>query len=715
MSRYSEEIYILLISVHGLIRGDELELGRDADTGGQTKYVVELARTLGERPEVKRVDLMTRLVLDPQVSEDYTQRVEQLSNKVSIIRIPCGEEGYTPKEELWDSLDSFSDHALAYINENGLRPDVIHSHYADAGYVGIRLSHHLEAPLVYTGHSLGRSKRQRLLASGIKGAEIEQRYKMSRRIEAEEDTLGAAELIITSTRQEIEKQYGLYDHYQPEQMRVVPPGTDLEQFFPPRGDERESVIYKQLCRFLQEPEKPIILALSRPDERKNIATLVQAFGESQTLQQAANLVIIAGNRDDIRDMENGAQDVLTDILLVIDQYDLYGKVAYPKQHRPDEVSVLYRLAALSGGVFINPALIEPFGLTLIEAAASGLPIVATEDGGPADIVENCNNGYLVDPLDREAMANSLLRVLSDRVHWQKLAANGIKGVRCCYSWQAHAKRYLDVLYPIVERTETLPRVSLSRRSMLYRDRAIVTDLDQNLLGDPGSLEAFIRIIQANRKNTTFAIATGRRLDATLKAFRQYRIPRPDVLISSLGTEIYYAPGLTKNMAWANHIDHHWNPKALRRILKDLLGIKLQPAEEQGPFKISYYIDPAEAPTLEEINSLLHQYEQNVNAFLAFGQFLDIIPARASKGFALRWFAEQWDIPLEHILVAGGSGSDEDMMRGNTLGVVVANRHHEELSGLTDVEQVFFAEKPFAAGIIEAIEHYEFFHLGKGSS
>jgi len=715
MSRYTEEIYILLISIHGLIRGDELELGRDADTGGQTKYVVELARALGERPEVKRVDLMTRLVSDPQVSEDYAQRAERLSSKVSIIRIPCGEEGYIPKEELWDSLDSFSDHALAYINENGLRPDVIHGHYADAGYVGIRLSHHLEVPLVYTGHSLGRSKRQHLLASGLKGAEIEQRYKMSRRIEAEEDTLGAAELIITSTRQEIEKQYGLYDHYRPEQMRVVPPGTDLEQFFPPRGDERESAIYKQLCRFFQEPEKPIILALSRPDERKNITTLVQAFGESTTLQQIANLVIIAGNRDDIRDMENGAQEVLNDVLLTIDQYDLYGKVAYPKQHRPDEVSVLYRLAALSGGVFINPALIEPFGLTLIEAAACGLPIVATEDGGPADIVENCNNGYLVDSLDKQAMTSSLLRVLSDRAHWQKLAASGIEGVRRCYSWQAHVKRYLDVLSPVIEQTEKSPRVALSRRPMLYRDRAIVTDLDQNLLGDPDSLEAFIKVVQANRKNTAFAIATGRRLGSALKAFRQYRIPQPDVLISSLGTEIHYAPNLTKDMAWANHIDHHWNPKALRRILSDLPGIKLQPAEEQAPFKISYYIDPTKAPALEEINSLLHQYEQSVNTFLAFGQFLDIIPARASKGFALRWFAEQWDIPLEHVLAAGGSGSDEDMMRGNTLGVVVANRHHEELSGLTDVERVFFAEKPFAAGIVEAIEHYGFFHLGKGPS
>ena len=60
-------LYIVLISVHGLIRGEELELGRDADTGGQTKYVVELARALGERADVEKVVLLTRRIIDDQV------------------------------------------------------------------------------------------------------------------------------------------------------------------------------------------------------------------------------------------------------------------------------------------------------------------------------------------------------------------------------------------------------------------------------------------------------------------------------------------------------------------------------------------------------------------------------------------------------------------------------------------------------------------------
>ncbi len=712
MPQSHQGLYILLISVHGLIRGQNLELGRDADTGGQTKYVVELARALAAHPEVGRVDLLTQRVEGAGLARDYAQARESLGGKAQIVRLACGGAEYLPKEALWDCLDCYTDHALNYLRAQPDRPHVIHSHYADAGYVGTRLSHLLEIPLVHTGHSLGRVKRRRLLAGGLKKADIEQRYNMARRIDAEEETLGTAECVITSTSQEIEEQYGLYDYYQPQQMRVIPPGTDLMRFYPSEGGERRTRIARDLARFLREPNKPIILAISRPDQRKNIITLVEAFGESKALQETANLVIIAGNREEIRDMDDGPQEVLTDLLMAIDQYDLYGRIAYPKHHEGDDVPRLYRLAALSKGVFINPALTEPFGLTLIEAAASGLPIVATEDGGPRDIIANCANGFLVDPLDKPAMARTLLEVLGDTAQWERLAQKGIAGVKRHYSWQAHVAKYIDTLKPLIERTEPTVRMKLGRRPMLYHDRAIFSDLDQSLLGEPAALRRFVRAIQENRKCASFGIATGRRLDSALKDLKRNGIPQPDVLITSLGTQIHYAPNLTRDTAWLEHIDYLWKPRTVRRLLGELPGLKLQPKSEQSPFKVSFYIDPRLAPSVEEIVRLLHRYEQTVNVFLSFGQFLDIVPIRASKGFAMRWFADQWGIPLEHILTAGGSGADEDMIRGNTLAVVVANRHEEELSDLTDIERVYFAKAPHAAGILEAIEHYRFFDACK---
>jgi sucrose-phosphate synthase len=492
---------------------------------------------------------------------------------------------------------------------------------------------------------------------------------MARRIDAEETVLGAADLVIASTNNEIDEQYALYDYYQPEQMRVIPPGTNLERFHPPDEDRRQPQIATQINRFLRKPEKPMILALSRPDERKNITTLIKAYGESKELQAAANLVIVAGNREDIRELDGGAQNVLTDILLLVDQYDLYGKVAYPKRHSSDEVPVIYRLAAASRGVFVNPALTEPFGLTLLEAAASGLPVVATEDGGPQDILATCNNGLLIDPLDKNAIAKALLKLLSNAAFWQSCSTEGLKGVHEHYSWSAHARRYLKTITPLLEGIEPLPRAPLIRRPMLYHDRALFTDLDQNLLGDPDSLADFITVVRENRQCISFGIATGRCLESALSIMKRFGIPMP--------------------------------------TLTELPGIRLQPKSEQSRFKISFYIDPRKAPALDEINSLLHQAELSVNTFMSFGQFLDIVPGRASKGLALRYFASLWGIPLEHILAAGGSGTDEDMMRGNTLAVVVSNRHEEELDRLPDAQRIYFATRPYAAGIMEAIAHYDF--------
>ena len=708
MSTGFGELYIVLISLHGLIRGDDLELGRDADTGGQTRYVVELARALADRPEVARVDLLTRLVDDPQVSSDYARPVEVLSDKARIVRITCGEKGYLPKEQLWSSLEAYADNALEYLREQTRTPSLIHSHYADAGHVGIHLSNLLAVPLVHTGHSLGRSKRKRLLAGGVGRDEIETTYNMSRRIDAEESTLGVAARVIVSTNQEIEEQYGLYDYYQPDQMRVVPPGTDLSKFYPPRGDERESPVAADIARFLTRPGKPMILALSRPDPRKNITTLVEAYGESRPLQELANLVVVAGIRDDIRDLEPGAQDVLTNILLTIDQHDLYGKAAFPKHHRADDVPLFYRLAAQSRGVFVNPALTEPFGLTLIEAAACGLPIVATEDGGPIDIVGNCDNGLLVDPLDRTAIADALLDVLAEGPKWERFAASGIAGVRKHYSWPAHVEKYLGIIRPLIEQTETITRTLPDRRTQLYRNRAIITDLDQNLLADPVSVGTLMDLLRRHRREVSFGIATGRSLKSALAVMRKHGIRQPDVFITGLGTEIYYEQSLTGDLVWSRHIDHNWNRPRVLEILAGIPGLELQEKAAQSKYKVSYYCDAAVAPDVQEIKRQLLQHEQSVNVVFSHGQYLDVVPDRASKGMALRWAAEQLGMPLENMLVAGGSGADEDMMRGNTLAVVVANRHHEELSELAEVDRIYFAKEGYAAGIIEAIDHYGFF-------
>mgnify|MGYP006273443853 CR=1 FL=1 len=703
-----KQLYLVLMSVHGLIRGRDLELGRDADTGGQTLYVLELAQALSERPEVARVDLMTRRVVDPDVSDDYAQPIERVSDQFNIVRIDAGPEEYLPKEQLWDHLDAFVDNAFSHLKQQSFYPHLIHSHYADAGYVGAHLSSQLGVPLIHTGHSLGRVKRARLLASGLSAPQIEETYNMSRRIEAEEMTLAVAERVITSTRQEIEEQYALYDYYQPNQMRVLPPGTNLEDFHPVRsGDPIDTELRTYLTRSLVAPERPMILALSRPDRRKNIVSLVEAYGQSEWLQAHANLVIIAGNRDDLEEMDDATEQVFTELFLSMDRYDLYGKVALPKHHQRDQVPEIYRIAAASNGVFVNPALTEPFGLTLIEAAASGLPLVATEDGGPRDILDNCHNGYLINPLAPETIARAIEKLLKDPALYADKVSHGLAGVTEHYSWQAHAESYMQLIEPLVKNNQRLERPPIARRQGLYHERAFVTSLDQNLVGDREAIKTLMQRLKTHRQSTLYVVATSRRYDSALQLMKTYGMSEPDVLISSGGTDIRYAPNLTRDQAWLAHIDYQWTPHRVRAVMQELPGLVRQPRLEQSHFKLSYYVDLSKI-SLDQIKKALYEAEQSVHVQLSFDHYIDILPIRASKGLALRYVMDRWQVPLAKTFVAGGAGADEDMMRGNPLAAVVANRHHEELSNLAEIDRIYYAESAFEQGILEALDYYDFF-------
>ena len=221
-----------MFSIHGLVRSENMELGRDADTGGQVKYVIELADSLSRRDEIEQVDLFTRLISDKTVSEDYANPIEPVNEKFRIIRIQCGGRKYIRKELLWPHLDEYIDKTIKHIKREKRIPDIVHGHYPDGGYVAMHLAGIFGIPFVFTGHSLGRVKRKKLLDDGMDETAINKRYKIDYRIQIEEQVLGDAELVITSTRQEIEQQYGMYQGKEYPTFSVIPPSLDIEKFYP---------------------------------------------------------------------------------------------------------------------------------------------------------------------------------------------------------------------------------------------------------------------------------------------------------------------------------------------------------------------------------------------------------------------------------------------------------------------------------------------------
>ena len=699
---------IALISLHGLIRGENLELGRDEDTGGQTRYVLELARALAQSEDVERVDLITRQVVDDRVSDDYAQLEEPIAEKAYIVRIPFGPKRYLFKTKLWPYMEVFVDQCLNYFQRTRRVPDIIHGHYADAGYGGGQLARLLGIPFVFTGHSLGRVKRERLLESGLSPEKIESRYNISTRIEAEEYALETCSLICTSTHQEVKEQYEIYENYIPERMAVIPPGVDLHSFHPPRPGDPEPDVAASIHSFLHDPGKPLIVAMARPDERKNLEMLVRTYGESPPLRREANLVLIMGSRDDLRTMPVGQRAVLTNVLTLIDVYDLYGHVAYPKQHESDDVPEIYRMITRSRGVFVNPAMTEPFGLTLLEAAASGAPIVATNDGGPSDIIANCKNGMVVDPFDSKSIERALMHALIEPDQWETWSKAGLENVHIHYSWERHTERYLRDVREILKDAPSAPSVRRGRqtRRLPQVDRLIIADIDNTLTGDDDAMHEFFELIAQAEEHVGFGIATGRRYEDVLTLMEDYHIPQPEVLITSVGTEIYYGKNFTMDKSWQKHIDFRWEPEKIHEVLDDIDGLYLQDEHEQSTYKISYKADFSVAPNVRAIRRIMRENGIRAKTIISLGMFLDVLPSRAGSGLSIRHMAYKWDFPLHHILIAGDSGNDEDMLSGNTLGVVVGN-YSEELEKLRKYPRVYFAKAHHAAGILEGIQYYNF--------
>ncbi|KAI9075770.1 hypothetical protein K1719_042256 [Acacia pycnantha] len=625
-----KKLYIVLLSLHGLIRGENMELGRDSDTGGQIKYVVELARALAKMPGVYRVDLFTRQISSPEVDWSYGEPTEMLS-----------------------SSSEFVDGALAHIlnmskvlgeqvgGGQPVWPYVIHGHYADAGDSAALLSGALNVPMVLTGHSLGRNKLEQLIKQGRQSKEdINSTYKIMRRIEAEELSLDAAELKVLRAR--ARRNVNCHGRFMP-RMAVIPPGMDfssveIQEDSPEVDGELTQLsgdgaspkalppIWSEVMRFFSNPHKPMILALSRPDPKKNITTLLKAFGECRPLKELANLTLIMGNRDDIDEMSAGNASVLTTVLKLIDKYDLYGQVAYPKHHKQADVPDIYRLAAKTKGVFINPALVEPFGLTLIEAAAHGLPMVATKNGGPVDIHRALHNCLLVDPHDQQAIADALLKLLSDKNLWNECRKNAMEdslndslkdvqdmSLRLSIDDKSSLNESLDMAAAIggpemqdqvkrvlsrIKKPDSVQNLDAKNKPLdnipgkypflRRRRRLIVIALD--CYDDTGAPEKkMIRIVQKimkavqldpqTAKVTGFALSTAMPMLETIEILTSgnIQVNEFDALVCSSGSEVYY-PGthaedgrLLPDPDYAAHIDYRWGCEGLKKTIWKLMN------------------------------------------------------------------------------------------------------------------------------------------------
>jgi len=196
-------------------------------------------------------------------------------------------------------------------------------------------------------------------------------------------------------------------------------------------------LLKEIETQLDDISKPLILAICRPDPKKNISTLVKTYSESLKLREFANICISVGQVE---------SDFQKEIMDIISNSQMKGSiVCLDKILKDDEMTQLYQYAARTKGLFVNVSSSEPFGLTLLEAAIHGLPLVATKNGGPKEIIELCQNGILVDPHNGREISEALEKLIFNFALWNKTSTNGYANVTKYFDWKLHCQQYMKVI------------------------------------------------------------------------------------------------------------------------------------------------------------------------------------------------------------------------------------------------------------------------------
>ncbi|MGU3390833.1 HAD-IIB family hydrolase [Sphingomonas sp. M1A8_2b] len=665
------------IALGGCLKGPPIEFGLTEDTGGHITYALGAAQALAARHDVDRVEIVTRLIEDADLGAAYAVPFEPITEKLAIRRIGTADRQYLCKGAAAADRPAFADALLAHIATFEQRPDVIHAHFADAADVAALVRERFGIPFIYTAHSLGIDKGNS--APGLSHA-------MAPRISEENRAIAAADAIIASSRDEAERQLMSYPSACPAKIHCVPPGAGLAYTAPSDLTGARELIVP----FLREPDKPMILAIARPVAKKNLSGLIDLFATDARLRDRANLVIVAGLRDGPDTGEEEQRSVIAGLLAGLDRHDLYGTLALPKRHTTDDVAALYALARETRGIFVNPALTEPYGLTLTEAALHGLPVVATCHGGPADIVARLRHGIVADPRDHASFAAAINALLDDEIEWARASSAGRVNARTL-DWHGYAARFVAIVDGLSTVAAVKPRAS----------RLLLCDIDNTLTGCTIGAHGMAAYLKAE-PNLAFGVATGRSLQEAERLLGEWGQPAPDVLITSVGAEIYWRDGarLAADADYAAHIDRGWDAAAVDARISGLPGVERQPAVEQRRHKRSYF---AEEPSV--VAAIRRSVvDLPVRVIHSHGRLLDIVPARAGKGAAMKWAARALGVAPDQVYAAGDSGNDLDMLAQCHNGILVAN-YSKELAELIGRPTIYLARRAHAAGVVEGMRAF----------
>lgn len=388
----------------------------EVDSGGQCVYELDLAANLSKMPDVKVTVYCRKSSLRPEISH--------VSKRFVIKRIKCGGENFIPKENIEPYLNEFINNVANDLKNTHI--DIAHGHYWDGGKASILLKKHLNYnfPIVWTPHSLGAPKR--LNFPGIKE---ELRYNFVPRILWENYTMLISDLIIVSSEDE---RQSVINDYQIDgnKIKIISPGISADVFkFEDKHESRKL--------FGLPLDNHIFVTLGRMDKRKGYHNSMRAFAEYKKLNHTpSNLVIFAGNHSNLTVEE---RVYLNDLHRLARRLGISDSVIFRESVSHDEVKYIF--AATDAYLCLSEN--EPFGITILESMYMRVPVIATQNGGPRNIISHCDNGICLDPHNSVLAGNYMNQLVTYKDFKEKLIRNAFKLIRDSYTWTARSRQFLN--------------------------------------------------------------------------------------------------------------------------------------------------------------------------------------------------------------------------------------------------------------------------------
>ncbi|KAK7276175.1 hypothetical protein RIF29_17310 [Crotalaria pallida] len=494
-SRVPTVFNVVIFSIHGYFgQADVLGL---PDTGGQVVYILDQVKALEAELLLRikqqglivkpQILVVTRLIPDSRGTKCHQELEPIVDTKHShILRVPFyTEKGilrqWVSRFDIYPYLERFTQDATTKILDfmEG-KPDLVIGNYTDGNLVASLMARKLGITQGTIAHALEKTKYE---DSDVKWKELDPKYHFSCQFMADIVAMNASDFIIASTYQEIagsKDRPGQYESHAaftlPGICRVVSginvfdpkfniaaPGADQSVYFPYTEKDRrisqfhpaiEDLLYSKVDNnehigFLQDRRKPIIFSMARFDVVKNLTGLVEWYGKNKRLRNLVNLVIVGGFFDPSKSKDREEMAEIRKMHGLIEKYQLKGQfrwiAAQTNRYRNGE---LYRCIADTKGAFVQPALYEAFGLTVIEAMNCGLPTFATNQGGPAEIIVDGVSGFHIDPLNGDESSNKVADFFEkckvDPTYWNVISSAGLQRINECYTWKIYANKLVNM-------------------------------------------------------------------------------------------------------------------------------------------------------------------------------------------------------------------------------------------------------------------------------